>query len=322
MFGRFIAIAHITFVETIRQPIYGVVLVTTLLLMILNVALAGFTLDDDNKLLIELGVSTLLLGGLFLASFSATSVLTREIENKTVLTVISKPVSRPVFFAGKFAGLLTALTLAFYICFLGFFFSIQHKVLQTSADPWHMPVIVFGLGGSIFVCIVAGMRNYLFGKEFITTALALGTPLLTAGALATCFLGRQWELQPFSKGFPDPQIFIAVFLVFCAVVVLAAIALAASTRFGQVMTLMICLGVLMVGLILDYFLGSLAAHHLWAAVLYRHLPNFSFFWVVDAVNAESAIPLRYTVLTAAYAALFSVAALFTGIALFQRREVG
>ncbi len=316
------AIAGNTFLETIRQPIFGVVLVTTLVLMILNVGLAGFTLDDDDKLLTELGLSTLLLSGLFLASFSATSVLTREIENKTVLTVVSKPVSRSVFLAGKYVGLLAALSLAFYICFLGFFLTVQHKVLQRSADPWHMPVIVFGFGSVIISCAVAGFRNFLTGKEFVTTALWLGTPLLTLAAILSCLFGRQWELQPFMKGLPDTGILIAAFLVFCTVIMLAAIALAASTRVGQVMTLLICLAVLMAGLISDYLFSSLAHSSVLAAAIYRHLPNFNFFWVVDAVNNELPIPLDYIAYCVLYAFLWAGAALVAGVALFQRREVG
>ena len=320
--SKLLAIAVNTFLETIRQPIFGVVLVATLFLMIMNVGLAAFTLDDDDKLLTELGLSTLLLSGLFLASFSATSVLTREIENKTVLTVVSKPVSRPVFLAGKYLGLLMALVLAYYIGFLGFFYSIQHKVLQTSADPWHMPVLVFGLGGAIVAGVVAAFANFIFDKEFVATALWVGTPLLTVGALLTCFFGREWEVQSFADGFPDPQILVAVLLIFLAVVVLSAIALAASTRLGQVMTLLICLAVLMIGLISDYLLSELAERSLLADLVYRHIPNFSLFWVIDAVNAEHVIPGRYVAYVVAYTVLLTLAALLAAAALFQRREVG
>jgi hypothetical protein len=320
--SRLVAIAANTFLETIRQPIYAVVLVATLFLMIMNVGLAAFTLEDDDKLLTELGLSTLLLSGLFLSSFSATSVLTREIENKTVLTVVSKPVSRPIFLAGKYLGLLAALILAYYVCFLGFFFSIQHKVLQTSADPWHYPVLVFGLGAVLIACVAAGIANFLYGKEFVAVALWVGTPLLTIGALASCFFEREWEFQSFWEGFPDPQILVAAFLIFCAVMVLSAIALAASTRLGQVMTLLICLAVLMVGLISDYLLSELAERAIWASALYKHIPNFSLFWVVDAVNAENPIPARYVGYVVLYASLMAGAALLLGVALFQRREVG
>ena len=322
MLTKFLALAANTFVETIRQPIFGVVVVATLILMPLNVGLAAYTLKDDDKLLVELGLSTLLLSGLFLSSFSATSVLTREIENKTVLTVVSKPVSRSLFLAGKYVGLLLALALAFYICFLGFIFSIQHEVLQTSAQTWHGPVLAFGFGGVIIPLLIAAFRNFLNGKEVTTTAMIVGTPMLTIGAICTCFLGRGWEIQPFFEGAPSAAIILSGFLVFCAVMVLAAIALAVSTRLGQVMTLLTCLAVLLVGLITDYLLADVAAKSTVANVAYNHIPNFSFFWIIEAVNDGRDIPLAYFAYTSLYALLIVIAALLVGTALFQRREVG
>ena len=108
MLTRLYGIAATTFMETVRQPIYGVILLVTGMLMILNVTLAAYTLKDDNRLLLDAGLSTLLLAGLFLAAFSASGVLNREIENKTVMVVLAKPVSRPLFLAGKALGLFAA----------------------------------------------------------------------------------------------------------------------------------------------------------------------------------------------------------------------
>jgi len=195
-------------------------------------------------------------------------------------------------------------------------------VLQMSSDPWHAPVLVFGLGGAVVACIVAGIRNFLRGSEFVTTALWVGIPLLTVGAVATCLLGREWEYQPIGEGLPGADIFLACLLVFFAVMVLAATALAASTRVGQVMTLLFCLAILMVGVTTDYVLSEAAETSLLAEIVYRHLPNFNFFWIIDAVNNEQPIPLVYAGYTAAYAALMSLAALVAGVGLFQRREVG
>ena len=104
--------------------------------------------------------------------------------------------------------------------------------------------------------------------------------------------------------------------------VLAAIALAVSTRVGQVMTLLICLAALVVGIVTDYLLSDLAQTSPLADIAYRVLPNFSFFWVVDAINNKVVIPMSYVGYVAIYAVLIAVAALLCGVALFQRREVG
>lgn len=333
MFSKLGAIAANTFVETIRQPVYGAILVVTALLMAANVGLTGFTLDDDDKLLRDLGLSTLLLSGLFLAAFSATGVLTREIENKTVLTVISKPVGRPVFILGKYVGLIGALLLAFYIGFLAFAMSLRHSVLQTSADAFDMPIIVFGVGGALASLLLAAVLNYLNNSEFMGTALAILTPVLTLGLIIAAFFDSAWNTQSFAEGFMNRdtafggghvagQVILAAILVMAAVMVLAAVALAASTRLGQVLTLVVCVVMLAVGLISDYVLGGYAETSIIGEAAYRICPNLGVFWVIDALNNDIPIPLAYVGRVCLYALLQIVAILMIGVAVFQRREVG
>jgi ABC-type transport system involved in multi-copper enzyme maturation permease subunit len=322
MFSRLLSIAANTFTETIRQPIYGALLIVTVLMMIANVALAGFTLEDDDKLLRDLGLSTLLLSGLFLSAFSATGVLTREIENKTVLTVVSKPVARPVFILGKYLGLMAALFLAYYIGFLAFAMSLRHKVLQNSSDPWDQPILIFGFGGAIASLLLAALLNYVNDAEFMGTALAIVTPVLTIGLVVAAFFDANWNVQPFSKGFISGQSVLAAFLVMMSVMIIAAVALAASTRLGQVMTLVVCTLVLMLGLVSDSVLGDHQETSRIASAAYRLYPNLGIFWVLDALNSNLPIPSEYVVRVCLYAVLQVAAILMIGVALFQKREVG
>ena len=320
--GRLYSIAANTFLETIRQPIYGVILLLTFLLLVLNVSLAAFTLDDDDKLLMELGLSTLLLSGVFLSAFSASGVISREIDNKTVLTVISKPVARPTFIAGKFLGLIAALTVAFYLSFLAFVLTVRHRVLEAATDKPDWPVILFGCSALLIAALVAGYLNFSRGRDFISNAVGLLIPCLTAAATLICFIDRDWKLVPFGQYFVGSQIVRASLLVLLAVVVIAAVALAASTRLGQVMTLLTCVLVLVVGSVADYALAEHAESSRLAAAAYQIVPNFGFFWVVDAVTGGIPIPTGYVVRVAAYAVLSSAAVLLVGVALFQNREVG
>jgi hypothetical protein len=79
------------FRESIRQPVHAVLVAVGLLALLLNVNVAAYTLEDDNKLLVDMGLSTLFVVGMLLAAFTATSTLSREIESKTVLAVVSTP---------------------------------------------------------------------------------------------------------------------------------------------------------------------------------------------------------------------------------------
>lgn len=338
MFQRFYTLARNTFIETVRQPIYGVILLVTAFLMIMNVSLAGFTLEDDDKLLLDLGLSTLLLSGLFLAAFSAAGVITREIENKTVLTVISKPVSRPVFILGKFAGLALALSLAFYLSFLVFVLALRHGVMENTTDPWDGPVLVFGFGSLVLSLAAAAFCNYFYGWFFPTTVLTFIAPLLTLSVLLLTKFDAHFESIEFLGDFVGGQVFLAGILVYFAVMFTTAVAVAAATRLGQVMTLIICTSVLGLGIISDYAFGPTAPSATEAgaaaaasstagsaSLLYYVVPNIGPFWVIDglqAASANTAVTFGYVGLNAAYAALLTLAALCMAVALFQRREVG
>ena len=331
MITKLIAIASNTFLETIRQPIYGIMLIVTCIMMLLNVSLAAYTLSDDNIFLRSLGLSTLLLSGLFLASFSAAGVLSREIENKTIMTILSKPVSRPVLIAGKFIGLITALTTAFYICTLAMMFVVRHGVMMNTTDPYDLPAIIFGFAPIVLALGISAYGNFMYGWQFSSTSVFLLTPLMTLGYFLVMIIDSEWKLQVPYLG--EANLIGAIILVLLLVWIISAIALTVSCKVGQVATLTICVIVLMIGLTSDYVFGqqhlegiglidqpSMIAKLAWIA--YRVIPNLGVFWVADAIAMGKNLGPAYMFSAFGYAALYIVAILMLGIAVFQKREVG
>jgi len=195
--SKLFAIASNAFLQTVRQPIYGILVLVTLGAFVLAPPLTGWTLDDDNKLLRDMGLSTLLMQGLFLAAFSATAVVTLEIEQKTVLTTISKPVSRGIFVAGKALGVFAAVTLAYYLATIAFVMTMRHGVLQMSSETSDMTVIVFGPGMALLMLVAAALLNYLFDWKFLPTAVALIAPALTISAILLTFINRDWKFSKY-----------------------------------------------------------------------------------------------------------------------------
>lgn len=311
-----------TFTETIRQPIYGVIILVTAGLLVLNIGVSGYTLDDDNKLLKDLGLSTLLLSGLFLAAFSAAGVLSREIDNKTVLTVVSKPVGRPLFLGAKFLGLVGALAVAFYLTAIIFLLTMRHKVLQRASDHLDQPVIIFGGIAFFGAILVAAFCNYLYNMQFSSTGIALAIPLMGLALALVALISPKWEIQEFGKDFIDGQLAGAALLVFAMILILTAVALAASTRFGQVMTLAVCSLILLIGLVSDAVFGQYTETSFVARAAYAIAPNLAFLWVSDALTEENPITLRYVGVAFGYAMLLVVGYLLIGLAAFQKREVG
>lgn len=254
MFQQTYAIARNTFFESIRQPIMLVVLLIATIAIVLSNPLAAFTMEDDQRMLIDLGLATVFLCGCLLAAFIATNVLGREIDNRTVLTVVSKPVSRPLFVLGKFLGVAAAMTLGTLYMSIVFMITEQHTVLQTARSPLHGPVLVFSFTAFVLGVGAAVWCNFFYGKVFASTVLVILTPLAALAYLFSMMFTAEFKLQPISIGF-KPQLWLAIITLWMAILILTAIALAVSTRLGQVMTLVITLGVFIMGMLSDWTLG-------------------------------------------------------------------
>jgi ABC-type transport system involved in multi-copper enzyme maturation permease subunit len=357
MWRQLLTIARNTWTESIRQPIFIVLLLVGIGALMLTPSLSAFSMETggDEKMLIDLGLSTVFLAGLLLAAFTATGVLSDELENKTVLTVVSKPVARPVFVIGKFLGVAGAIALAYFILSITFLMTVRHGVFQTVRDPWDGPVLLFGGLAAVCALVVATWANYFYGKVF-TATLAIGLAIGSGIAFALVLVvGKGWVLQSpltefTAEKLPMSQIGLGLIMVFEAVMILTAIAIACSTRLKQVMTLVVCLGVFALGLISNSlddlvnkqievarelrtvasFTELFSADVNWglklvfALVKVLHLisPNLQFLWPGEALTQGFAIEQPMVTTLTAYAALYIIAMLGIAVILFERREVG
>lgn len=273
MFGQTLAIAKNTFLEAIRQPIFFVLILVGGLAQVFNVLLSAYSLgfsDEgevaaDNKMLLDMGLATILVICLLLASFVATSVLSREIENKTALTVIAKPVGRPLFIFGKYAGITAAILLAAVTLTAFFMLAMRHQVMSTARDHVNGPVVVFG-GLAVLLSVGVGIwGNFFYGWVFPSVATTLMAPLSVVAWALTLLVDENWAItQDFSLVW-RPNVLVACACVMMAMFVITGIALAASTRLGQVMTIVVCAGVFFGGLLSNHLLGRRAYDNTWIA---------------------------------------------------------
>jgi ABC-type transport system involved in multi-copper enzyme maturation permease subunit len=343
VFEQLLAIARNTFFESIRQPVLLVVLVVSTILVVLSNPLSAFTLQDDQRMFVDIGLSTIFMGGAILSAFVASNVLTREIDNRTVLTVVSKPVSRPVFVIGKYLGVAAAQLLVMIFLALVFMMVEIHGVQQTVTTPYHLPVIILGFGAMILAVASGIWCNFFYGYVFSSTFISIGTPLLVVAYGLCLLLGADFTPIPISEQF-EGNLWIAVAVLFLGEMVLTAIALAASTRLGQVLTLVTTIGFFILGLLSDWLIARRIARldELSAALLkaggeigldiqsqywalksaYAIVPNFQVFWLADAITQDASIPLEYLAWTIPYGLTLVLVALAVAVMLFQRREVG
>ena len=322
---KLLAICQNTFVQTVRQPVFTWMLLVALAVSALSVPLTTWAMSVDyhktnQKMLEGLGLGTLLVCGLIVASFSASSVLSREIEDKTALTVISKPVSRPTFVAGKFIGVAGAVMLFFYLAGLIYLMTLRHGVVPAAFDKIDWPVIVLAGSALLLGLTVAATGNVLFNWTFTSAFVYSLTATMSVAMVLIAFIGKGWEFVSFGQGLRW-QLFLALGLMAMVQLIFVAIAVTASTRFGQVATLLICLGVLAVGSehtkLFDHYKSRLVLSY----VAHWGLPNLGYFYAIDALTLDNEIPLSYAALAGAYCACYVVGVLAVGAAMFQRRSL-
>jgi len=315
------AIAKNTFVETLRQPVYAIILATALLLFLVSPSLSMYTMDDDNKLLRELGLSTLFLASLFVAIFSASGAVALEMENKTIMTVLTKPVQRPIFVVAKFVGVVAAVALGHYLCTIGLLMTIRHGVLETASATHDWTVVGAATVVVVATILLSAFFNYAYDWKFSSTAIVVASILATFAMVFLALIDRDWQFNPAKNGINMLDIYGSI-LLFLAAVVIAALAVAISTRFNIVVTLSACVGVFLLGLVSDFVFGRFADAHLWARVGRFLVPNLQVFWISDAIYEGTVVQFKYILIGASYAFCYAAGILALAVALFQRRQVG
>lgn len=322
---KFWAICRNTFLQTIRQPIYIILLLVMFLILGLDLPLANWAIggdyhEDNQKLLEQLGLSTLLIFGLLQAAFAASSAMSREIEDKTALTVAAKPVPRATFVVGKFGGVALAVGLAYLLGALVFLMTIRHKVRPAASDPHDWPVVVLGFTALFLALGAAAVGNFVFGWTFTSALTWLLLACLALAMAVIAFVGKGWKIVPFGHDI-RPELLVGVLLTFLAVLVFCSVAVAASTRFGQAMTLLICFAVHAVGLMHPHLFGRWSHEIVVVRLLGWLAPNMTYFDTLDALTADLPIPGVLVGFYALYAALYITGVLAVGVALFHGREL-
>jgi len=171
-------IAMNTFREIMRDRIlYGIV-VFALLLIGLSIALGALSFAEQARISADFGFAGIQLSAVVLAIFAGSSLVAREIEKQTILTLLAKPVSRTQFLLGKFVGLASVVivvmsglgvVLALLLVYLGFDLQIS---------------FVWALLGILTEALILISAALLFGS--------FAKPMMTVVYVLAIFLIGHW----------------------------------------------------------------------------------------------------------------------------------
>jgi ABC-type transport system involved in multi-copper enzyme maturation permease subunit len=127
MYRTLVILRH-TFLETVVQPIYSLLIALGAAVLIIFAALPFFTLGEDTMMFKAVGLDIVLLLVLIATLFATSKSIYEEIEDRTMLTLMSKPVAKWEVLVGKYLGIILAALLAIVILGIVFLASTWWRI--------------------------------------------------------------------------------------------------------------------------------------------------------------------------------------------------
>lgn len=281
-------IARATTKEAVRQPLFFLLFLVAASILLLNVFMPFFTLGDDIRELKNCGLATLLISGALLAVWTAGTSITNEIEGKTAMTLLSKPINRREFVIGKYVGIVQGVIWLFVpltvLLALFIFYKVGYDQRETSqtVSPW-------------------------------TEEVEIGGTMVT--------LPHSTRLAAVSQILPG------VVLCFFQVSVLAAISVAVATRLPMVVNLVVCFAVFVVGNLTPMMVaqGSTVIQNEYVTFVARLiatvLPSLHSFDIYGVLARGGSVPPAYLGMALIYGLSYATATLLVSFILFEDRDL-
>ena len=282
-------IARATTKEAIRQPLFFLLLAISAAVLVVNTFMPFFTLEDDVKMLKECGLATLLISGALLAVWTAGTSITSEIEGKTAMTLLSKPINRRQFVVGKYVGIVQGVIWLYLPLMILFAFLIYYKV---GYDQREMSKAV----------------SDWFQKRELIGGIQLPLPNPERLAVVT-------------------QVLPGIILSFFQVCVLAAISVAIATRVPMVVNLVVCFAVFVVGNLTPMMVAQgrtvIQSEYVIfiARLIATVLPSLEAFNIYAAIATGHNVPPSYLGMGLVYGAAYVAAMILVAFILFEDRDL-
>jgi ABC-type transport system involved in multi-copper enzyme maturation permease subunit len=172
-------IALSVFRESVRDRVPYNLVVFAVLLIASSYLLGQLTAGQDVKIIKDLGLAATAVFGLFIAIFIGIGLVSKEVERRSIYSLLSKPISRPQLIAGKYAGLVLTLAVNIAVMTCALYAVLGYMTWSESPafkSAWDAPGLDFALLAAILL---------IFLELALVTAVALffstfSTPLLSA----------------------------------------------------------------------------------------------------------------------------------------------
>jgi len=201
---------------------------------------------------------------------NASASVAHEIRSGTALAVLAKPVGRAQFLLAKYLGLAAALTVLTYVNALSSLLA-SRMAFDAYGDADTQSLAIF-CGALALAYAIGGFMNYFLSRPFVPNAVSAVAVMATLAFVFIISFTKTTNRFGEAPNEVDWRLAPASVLILFALLVLAGLALACSTRFEMIPTLAICSAVFLLGLMSDYLFGR-RAEPVWMSNLQTELNN-------------------------------------------------
>ncbi len=186
LFPKIAAVAQTTARESMAQPLFFVVLALGGFALVSFIFIPYNTFGEDVKVLKDSGLTMIMVLSMIVAVWSASVSVSEEVEGRTALTVLSKPVKRRQFILGKFLGVLGPVVVLFAVLGLVFLLTVSYKVVYDARETARQEP-AWQLCNLEMVRIIPGMvLAFLETVVLAAISVAISTRVSTLANLMIC----------------------------------------------------------------------------------------------------------------------------------------
>jgi ABC-type transport system involved in multi-copper enzyme maturation permease subunit len=178
--SRVVHIAANTFREAVRDRVLYNLIAFALLLSGAAILVGQISIDIERLVVVNLGLTAVSLFGVVIAIFIGIGLVSKEIEKRTLYTVLSRPVRRWEFIVGKFFGLAGTLFVNTFFMAIGVFAAllyVSHKF--QSSDAWILAALFFIVLQFLILCsltlLFSSFSSPLLSAVFAFSLFVIGS---------------------------------------------------------------------------------------------------------------------------------------------------
>jgi Cu-processing system permease protein len=164
-----------TYREIIRDRILYGLIVFAVILIAMSLALGQLSYAEQARISVDYGLMGIHLSAILLSIFVGSTLVARELDKRTIMTLLSHAVTRREFLLGKYIGMLLVLT----VVLVALFFILLLILTQIDfAVSWSLPIVLWGTVLESMILLAITLFFGVFTSSLMAVSFTLGMFLI------------------------------------------------------------------------------------------------------------------------------------------------